>query len=133
MEHTTNYNLPQWEASDRVTRGDMNDAMSAIDTALGALGDKPYVTGSYRGTGDYGTYHRNTLEFDFLPRLIFICGGDGTSPVTAGFLCYPCLLGNASGQILNVLWSETGVTWFATTSAAAQLNSNANYYYIAFK
>ena len=38
MNHTTNYNLPQWEDTDRVTRADMNAAMSTIDTAIKAAG-----------------------------------------------------------------------------------------------
>lgn len=36
MNHTTNYSLPQWEDADRVTRGDVNGAMSSIDAALAA-------------------------------------------------------------------------------------------------
>ena len=37
MQHTTNYSLPQWEASDTVKREDVNGAMSAVDTALTGL------------------------------------------------------------------------------------------------
>lgn len=42
MNTTTNYNLPQWEAKDRVTRESVNDAMSSIDGAL-AAGASPWV------------------------------------------------------------------------------------------
>ena len=42
MNITTNYNLPQWEAKDRVTRESVNDAMSSIDSAL-AAGASPWV------------------------------------------------------------------------------------------
>ena len=34
MNYTTNYNLPQWEETDVVTREDVNGAMSAIDSAI---------------------------------------------------------------------------------------------------
>ena len=34
MNTTTNYNLPQWEDSDRVTRESVNGAMSSIDSAI---------------------------------------------------------------------------------------------------
>ena len=37
MQHTTNYNLPQWEDTDAVKREDVNGAMSAVDAALTGL------------------------------------------------------------------------------------------------
>lgn len=37
MNHTTNYNLNQWEAADRVTRADFNADNAAIDAALSAI------------------------------------------------------------------------------------------------
>ena len=41
MNHTENYNLPQWETSDRVTREGVNNAMSSIDAAI--AGASPLV------------------------------------------------------------------------------------------
>ena len=38
MNYTTNYSLPQWEASDRVTRESVNGAMAAVDTAIAGAG-----------------------------------------------------------------------------------------------
>ena len=37
MQHTTNYNLNQWEDADRVTRADVNADNAAIDAALTGL------------------------------------------------------------------------------------------------
>ena len=42
MNYTTNYSLPQWEATDRITRGSVNGAMSTIDSAI-AAGASPWV------------------------------------------------------------------------------------------
>lgn len=39
MNYTENYSFPQWEGSDRVTREDVNRAMTAVDTALKANDD----------------------------------------------------------------------------------------------
>ena len=134
MEHTTNYSLPQWEENDRVTRGDMNDAMSAIDTALGALGDKPYVTGSYIGTGNFGNNRLSTLELGFRPSLVLITGGNGTNQVASGFMCNPNTYGNAGQYVFRIMWLSTGVSWYSEANAAGQLNTaNASYSYIAFK
>ena len=38
MNHTTNYNLPQWEDTDAVRREDVNAAMSTIDAAIAGAG-----------------------------------------------------------------------------------------------
>ena len=37
MQHTTNYDLPQWEATDAVKREDVNGAMATVDAALKGL------------------------------------------------------------------------------------------------
>ena len=40
MNHTKNYQLPQWEENDRILRTDFNDAMLAIDEELQELQDQ---------------------------------------------------------------------------------------------
>ena len=84
MNYTTNYDLPQWEAGDRVKRADMNGAMAAIDAALGALGggDYTFETYTYVGTGTYGQGNETTLTFSAQPAAFFVIGG-GT--LVAGF------------------------------------------------
>lgn len=72
MNHTTNYSLPQWEDSDRVTREDVNSAMSSIDTAMAGLGNCKIVCGVYRGYGESGIGKRVTLSFDGNPALIAV-------------------------------------------------------------
>ena len=66
MQHTTNYNLPQWEATDAVKRADVNGALAAVDAALGAMLRMQW--GSYVGTGTGSV----TLTFDFTPKLVFL-------------------------------------------------------------
>ena len=39
MQHTTNYNLNQWEDADRVTRADVNADNAKLDAALTGLND----------------------------------------------------------------------------------------------
>ena len=39
MQHTTNYNLNQWEDADRVTRADVNADNAAVDAALKTVSD----------------------------------------------------------------------------------------------
>ena len=66
MEHTTNYNLPQWEENDRITRDDVNGAMSAIDTALGTKAG--IVFGFYYGDGVYP----REINVGFKPRAVLL-------------------------------------------------------------
>lgn len=44
-------------------------------TYLGKIGEKVRIeTGSYTGTGTYGSSNPNSLTFEFVPRLVFITG-----------------------------------------------------------
>ena len=70
MNHTTNYDLPQWEDSDRVTRSDMNAAMAGIDAALASGTRTAY--GYYVGTGVCGYANYNSLTFEFTPKIVLL-------------------------------------------------------------
>ena len=67
MQRTSNYQLPQWEKTDRILMEDFNDMTAKIDAAIDgvkseaagaqstadtALAHKNYVTGSYQGSSD---------------------------------------------------------------------------------
>lgn len=54
MNKTANYNLNQWEKSDRVLMEDFNNDNAKIDAALKEAAEaKTYVIGKYTGTGVY--------------------------------------------------------------------------------
>lgn len=71
MMQTANYQLPQWEAGDAVKRGDFNDAMSRLDTALAAVaaGKLRLIKGVYKGRGDYGETRWSGIIHKFTPFL----------------------------------------------------------------
>jgi len=84
MNHTKNYNLPQWSASDRIRMDDFNNAMASIeagisnaqstaDSARSEAADLPYVTGSYVGQGVV-----QTIGVGFQPSFVIISGMDGS-------------------------------------------------------
>ena len=90
--HTTNYALPQWEATDEFRREDFNDAFARIDTAVKANADAveqkadsstvstqitalqnallKTTTGSW--TGDGGA--TRTINIGFTPKFVLIFG-----------------------------------------------------------
>ena len=127
MNQTTNYSLPQWEASDRVTRGDMNDAMSAIDTALAVKCE--VVFGSYSGNAEFP----RTIELGFRPRAVLIMTERG---ITYSSSTYGGLFGTDKALVQNGVpyaqVSATGFKLFSGTGNCTNMSGIA-YHYIAFK
>ena len=72
MQHTTNYNLNQWEADDRVTRADFNDDNAKIDAALGSCAR--VMAGTYDGNNNTS----RTINLGVKPKVVMIWM-DGTT------------------------------------------------------
>ncbi len=116
-------------------------------TPLGQLGDKVRIaTGSYTGTGTYGSSNPNSLTFEFEPKAIFMWAVNNgirfpnalaaTTYIAAipannvyyyGGFDYPS---QSRGQIKRSIDGKT-ITWYST-DPGYQLNSSAfTYYYLA--
>ena len=65
--HTDNYNLPQWEATDAFRREDFNEAFSKIDTAIAGAGAKIAI-GFYTGNNA----EERTFALDFTPVAVLV-------------------------------------------------------------
>lgn len=148
MNHTTNCNLPQWEADDRIHHDDFNDAMAKIDAGVAAAGNCKIVTGTYTGTGEYGEEHPNTLTFPFEPKLVIITKpptdySSYTSEIAVwirgqpyGNMRFSESSGGATGRCFSdtLSWRGNTLAWYAQGSdanAAMQLNASVTYYYAA--
>lgn len=138
--------------SDQPTMAAFNEKFSeAISTAInGALdaGTK-LETGSYVGTGTYGSANPCSLTFDKLPKAIIISNVKESSGYCATGIILPTentTIGAVHGDINNdsisqrliVTISGTTVKWYSTYSssssninAAHQLNASGTYAYIA--
>lgn len=69
--HTTNYQLCQWEATDKVLRTDFNEDNQKIDAALAGI---PKITfGVYTGNGAAS----RTIALPFTPKVVFLCDRAG--------------------------------------------------------
>ena len=147
MQKTTNYNLNQWEAVDPVRREDFNADNAAIDAALGMLfanvgsgGSNCRVEwGSYTGTGTFGDAKPTALTFAFKPLLLVICSSnfeaDAHGPTllirgqTVGIPV--CGTSGSTEGVMQLLWENDGIFWFAMKSSAHQNNqANAVYHYV---
>ncbi len=133
--YTENYQLPIWAAGDAFLRTEFNEANEKIDAALGVLaqsmGNCRIVTGSYTGTGEYGSAHPNTLTFDGPPLLLFvgkywqfwaIRGSTGAAPIGGG----------NNVQSVTLTWNGNTVQWYSSRSETSQLNeAQTTYHYLA--
>lgn len=152
MEQTTNYQLSQWEQTDRILREDFNadnakteqalaaqaEAQNAMQAALANCGNCKIVYGSYTGTGTYGSASPNKLTFDQKPVLVFV--GQSTS-MSGNDVKLRMMRGvpEASGKEDNtywtnyVSWTDNSVQWYNTDGTSTQFNiSSKQYPYVAF-
>ena len=65
MTHTTNFNLTQWDKSDRIQMADFNADNAKLDAALAALTRRVY-TATYTGDG------ATTLTLTFPAKPVFV-------------------------------------------------------------
>ena len=158
MNQTTNYGLNQWGASDRVQREDFNADNAAVDAALKANADAAAAalaaaqsaassgakleTGSYVGSGTYGSANPRTLTFSFQPKLVIIApdtGGTDLAPAQlAAFFQgqryaqpYLALDSPRADYIAVLTWSGNSVSWYCSSFYGALNYSGKTYYYAA--
>ena len=112
-----------------------DDAFMVASKVLQA-GNCKIEYGSYTGTGDYGSAHKNSLTFSGQPLIVLIGEkfGGGFLALVRGTLSSTFSSASAD-RVGNVTtqWDTTNtVTWFSNSSAILQANEQRNqYYYIA--
>jgi len=145
--HTSNYNLNQWSADDRVLRTDFNADNAKIDAALAGKasvtslnslqsavsslsqtvnqqgttltgkGNCQIYATTYVGNGLYGAENPRKLTFPGRPLAVLINGDNGFSVMLQGAAGTVAAF-NASYP-LTVTWSGNTVSWYHDGSARA--------------
>lgn len=150
MNKTANFQLTQWEKTDRIMMEDFNrdnaaidaalkssaDGVAALQTALASCGNCKIVYGTYTGTGKYGRENPNKLTFSGKPVLVIVQAQSNTTDFDFHLrLVRGC--GWAVGDRGNysytnsVAWGENYVSWY-NDKAETQFNlQNSVYSYIA--
>ena len=132
MEHTSNYELSKWAESDRILMEDFNMDHDKIDAALAGAGNCKIVTGSYVGTGEYGSNFPNTLTFNHVPYVLMITSSDWHLEVIRGSNTADVRYGGNSPKTSFMQWGNHTVSWYSPSGADAQLNANDKVYtYVA--
>ena len=86
------------------------------------------ITGSYQGTGQFGSSNPNTLAAGFRPRVVLL---------SSGYSIDIMIVATESGstgtvEAVNYTLSDTGVSWYASSAAAQGNESGKTYRYVMF-
>ena len=120
MNQTQNYQLSQWESTDRILMSDFNSDNSKIDAALSTLAQT--VTGHTTALAqkgncklEYQTYTGNgasarAFTFSGKPRLICIVGSENYFLLAAQGIPRSVCYGGGSDEASSAVWSGNGVT-----------------------
>ena len=153
MQQTSNYQLSQWDAEDRIQREDFNGDNAKIDaalheavqqlaeqaTAIGKCGNCKIMLGTYTGNGAVGESNPTTLTFpDGVPLIIFIRSeeriGSNNPNMTLTYGCtWSATFDTDSQSVVFVNWSDNSVQWYSPASNTTyQLNVAGRVYrYVA--
>lgn len=122
------------------SENELDDLSDEISTAISQISGKANVaTGSYVGTGTYGSNNPCTLTFDFVPQIIVIKGvnqNDVLNPIiprAGGVYGLEYQTGSSyqTAYLVTVSYSGTTVSWYSTNNAYVQQNnSGTTYYYV---
>lgn len=152
MNQTEEYKLNLFEGEDPVSYKDINENTGKIEEALkqGAenlaaeiktlteKGELCHIaTGSYTGTGKYGSANPNTLTFRFPPKLLFLFPSSAVTEANYNFdTVYGVGLAEA-GRLFSIgsacTFSVSGNTasWYHEGGNGYQFNLPAKYCYVA--
>ena len=152
MNKTTNYQLSQWEKTDRIQMENFNSDNEKIDTALKANADAAaaaaaalencgncrIVYGTYTGNGKYGSANPNTLTFNGKPVLVIVQEEKQTADMDINLrMLRPSAWAQGAatnGNWVNVVtWGAAQVQWYSRNDyAPTQFNETGKkYYYLA--
>ena len=143
MNKTANFQLTQWEKTDRILVEEFNrdnaaidaalkgsaDAVAALQTALEKCGNCRITISSYTGTGTLGEAHPTSLTFAEPPLLVFILGPE------SGFMARGRAMNafqSSSNATPTTTWSadQKTVSWYTPYDAKYQLNTKDAVYQV---
>lgn len=128
----------------------LSKAVLSTDGSLKDIGGNKVgtriVTGSYIGTGVYGSSSKNTLTFDFVPTFVYICSSGGNQIMAVphfadSVTAYSVNAGSTDCGDNNITWNGATMTWYCSSgksgdisgtvyaSAYNQMNKSGETYY----
>ena len=153
MNQTTNYQLSQWESTDRILMSDFNGDNAKIDAALkanadaieaeaaaraaalAAAGDCQMEVFTYTGTGANGAYNPTHITFSQMPDIFLASGdravllGQGGQP-TAVVGTKSAIDSSTTFLEVNVTWNGTEMSIYENSDPRHQLNTQGKHYWV---
>lgn len=147
MNFTQNYQLSQWEATDKVQRADFNADNTKIDAVLGSLALEKanqaalaaetaarssavsYLTSqlAQKGNGQIvtGSYtgtgevgKQHPNSLSFSKKPVLVLIGGSNTAIMARGGDSGHILQSGTSQSFNTVWSQNGVSWYCSESGA---------------
>ena len=126
-----------------ITRG--GTGVSDLNTLAQSISDLHVVTGTYKGTGTYGSNNKTSLTFTRTPKVLLVQPTENGNQKCAGFIVQQGVKQNTNGGVaddawignLYFEWNGHTVAWYSGylssgTAAGFQCNlKDAEYRYIA--
>lgn len=105
-------------------------------TRLGQIGEgmTKIETGSYVGTGTYGSSNPNSLTFAFVPKVVFIYPEEPSQNASGVVAVYGTIYAIDYGthQDISIIWADKQMSWYSSSAPIRQFNDiNVNYIYVA--
>ena len=121
MNKTANFQLNQWEKTDRVMMDDFNADNAKIEAAL-LNRNCQFYTATYKGDGNGS----KTWTFPSKPIMVLIAGQSITTLIQGSPIGFTQF--GANSYQLKVTWNENSVTWTNTNgSGIISGNDKENY------
>ena len=149
MNKTANFQLTQWEKTDRILMEEFNsdnekidtalksnaDGVAALQTALAGAGNCSVETYTYTGTGTYGANNPTAIAFPKKPAAVLIFGYNFLALLTdkASDIISLSWFANGSDvffQSLRAAWQGGTLTFYDTDNANDQGNGNGRLYQV---
>lgn len=147
MNKTANFQLTQWEKTDRIMMEDFNRDNAAIDAALKANADKAAALQTalaeagncrmelttYTGTGTYGKNNPVTISFREMPFVFIVKGPDSFMIARGGERTGTlCVIGEGSGVVTDntLTWSGNSFSMTDSYDAKYVLNTKSGAYWV---
>lgn len=138
MQKTENYQLNQWNKTDRIQMEDFNADNAKIEAALTELAEQAaqidkcgncmvYHT-SYTGTGSSGSSGACSLTFPSKPLLVVVTGASSFGVFVAGTNTMYVVTNATSFCNASLSNGEKTLNW-STSNAVSQMNLSGTTYY----
>ena len=137
MTKTSNYQLNQWDPTDRVLRTDFNsdntkidDALSQMQNTLSHKGNCRLYIGTYTGTGTHGSGGASSYTFPQKPLIVFLADPiDSYKMLVAygqatGFSEVRVATGN------TLTWEGNTLSWYNSSTSTEQMNMLDRVYHV---